>query len=68
MFVGIDEGTTNSDPSEMGLDGQVGVKRIPRLVLMASASLLALALGHLVYHYVLFTEQGFWLLCHVGLD
>ena len=35
---------------------------------MASAGLLALSLGHFVYHYVLFTELGLRLLCYVGLD
>jgi hypothetical protein len=56
-----------SSPPEMGADGRKGGRGVHRLVFLASAGLLALSLGHFVYHYVLVTEAGYRLLGYVGL-
>jgi hypothetical protein len=50
----------------MDTDGWKGGRGAPGLVFMISAGLLALSLGHFVYHYVLVTEAGFRLLSYVG--
>jgi hypothetical protein len=52
----------------MDTDGRKCGRGAPGLVFMISAGLLALSLGHFVYHYVLLTEVGFRLLSYVGLD
>jgi hypothetical protein len=65
MGIGNEESPCPPSLPEMSLEDQAG-RRARRWLLLTSAGLLALAAGHLAYHYVLFTELGFRLLLHVG--
>ena len=62
----IEPKPSSSSSPEIDTDGRKGGRGAPGLVFMISAGLLALSLGHFVYHYVLVTEAGFRLLSYVG--